>query len=206
MGQSHRLLLVDDARHMHAATASAELATILRAAGIDVNATEDAAAVMNLAGVFDCVMLYTQGDTFNAREVESLTSFVRGGGGLIGVHSAAATNKTDDAYARLLGSRFLSHGAVADYEVFVTDPGHPICQGVKTFHIRDELYVIQPFDTFRPFLGAQWQGKLQPLGYTKDEGKGKVAYLANGHDTVAMSSRPFAQLLVRAVQYVTAGQ
>src|SRR5438105_12718397 len=115
MNRSHRLLLVDDVRHMHAA--SAGLAAIVRAAGAEVTLTEAADAVINLAGQFDCVMLYTQGDTFNAREVESLTQFVRGGGGLVGVHSAAATNKTDDAYARLLGSRFLTHGPIADYEV-----------------------------------------------------------------------------------------
>ena len=130
-----------------------------------------------------------------------LTKFVRGGGGLLGIHSASATNKTDDNYAKLLGSRFIGHGPVLDYEVNVSDADHPIAHRVQNFHIRDELYLLKPFGEFRTFLTGWWNGKAQPLGYSKDEGNGRVVYLANGHDPIAMSSKAFQKLLVRSVRY-----
>lgn len=174
----------------------------MQAAGIDVTSTDDVSALSRLdAGVFDCVMLYTQGDTFSPAQVEALTKFVRGGGGLVGVHSATATNKSDDAYAKLLGSRFIGHGPVLDFEVTVSDPDHPIAHGIQNFGIRDELYISQPFDQIRVFLTSSWNGVPQPMGYTKDEGAGRVAYMANGHDPVAMSNKSFRVLLGRAVRY-----
>ena len=178
------------------------LAEIVRAAGIDVTATDDVARVATLPdGGFTGVMLYTQGDTFSPPQVQTLTQFVRGGGGLIGVHCATATNKTDDAYASLLGSRFAGHGPVFEFEVTVSDPDHPIGRGMHNFHLRDELYISKPFTPFHTFLTGHWQESIQPLGYTRSEGSGRVAYLANGHDTVAISSREFQRLLVRAVRW-----
>lgn len=196
------MLFIHDPGKHHDPRGAVELASILQSAGIDVTSTDDASTVSHLAdGTFDCVMLYTQGDTFSPPQVEALTKFVRGGGGLVGVHSATATNKTDDAYAKLLGSRFIDHAPVFDFEVTVSDPDHPIAHRIENFQIRDELYLSQPFDAFRTFLTGWWNGKPQPLGCTRDEGKGRVAYLANGHDIVAMSSETFRQLLVRAVRY-----
>src|SRR5580765_3708322 len=115
-----RVFLLGDSRHQHDARGSEVLAETLRAAGNEVTFSEDASLIGNLVGeAFDCVVLNTQGETFSASQVEALTQWVRGGGGLIGVHSAAATNKNDDAYARLLGSRFIGHGPVLDFEVSV---------------------------------------------------------------------------------------
>jgi predicted dehydrogenase len=198
----HQILFIHDPKKHHSPQAADMLAQILRSAAIEVTATDDVSAVASLAGgKFGGVMIYTQNDTFSPPQVQTLTSFVRGGGGLIGVHSATATNKTDDAYAKLLGSRFAGHGAVLDFEVTISDPDHPIAHRIPNFHIRDELYVLKPFDEFQTFLTGWWDGKPQPLGYTKNEGTGRVAYLANGHDTTAMSSKAFQQLLVRAVRY-----
>lgn len=200
--QPHHVLLVCDPKHHHDPRGGEALAKILTSSGVNVTATEDVSSVTRLAGgAFDCAMLYTQSDTFSPAEVESLTSWVRGGGGLVGVHSAAATNKTDDAYARLLGSRFIGHGPVIDFQIAVSDPDHPIAHRIKDFHIRDELYVLQPFGEFRTFLSAWWDGKAQPMGYSRDEGAGKVVYLANGHDPAAMSSKAFQKMLTRAVRF-----
>jgi type 1 glutamine amidotransferase len=199
---SHQILFIHDPKQHHSPQAAQMLGEIVRAAGIDVTATDDVARVSTLPeGEFAGVMIYTQNDTFSPPQVEALTQFVRGGGGLVGVHSATATNKTDDAYARLLGSRFAGHGPVLDFEVTVSDPDHPIARGMRNFRIRDELYMSKAFDQFRTFLTGSWKDTMQPLGYTKSEGNGRVAYLANGHDTVAMSSREFQQLLVRAVRW-----
>jgi predicted dehydrogenase/type 1 glutamine amidotransferase len=197
-----RILFIHDPRRHHMPEGAGLLGELLTDAGMEVTATDAVSAVAKLAsGAFDVVALYTQGDTFLPQEVETLSQYVRNGGGLLGIHSATATNKTDDAYAKLIGSRFIGHGPVLDYEVTVSDPDHPIVHRVQNFHIRDELYMLKPFSEFRTFLTGWWNGKPQPLGYTKEEGKGRVAYLANGHDPAAMSSKAFQKLVVRAARW-----
>src|SRR4051794_46108 len=203
MPESHdRVLLISDPRHHHDARGGPIIADTLRAAGLDVTHTEDVSAVSKLAaGAFATLLLYTQGDTFTPAQVDLMTRWVRGGGGLVGIHTATATNKTDDNYARLIGSRFIGHGPVFDFDVTVSDPKHPIAQRVQNHHLTDELYLLKPFDDFHVFLTAYYNGKPQPLGYTKRESDGRVAYLANGHDFRSLTFPTVKQLIVRAVRW-----
>src|SRR5437870_3090381 len=53
----------------------------------------------------------------------------------------------------------------------------------------------------QPFLTAWWCGAAQPLAFTRAVGAGRIVYLANGHDTGAVSHPTFQQLLVRSVRY-----
>src|ERR1051326_5722930 len=145
MNLPQRVLLVLDPRHHHAVEGHDVLHANLKSAGFEVTRTEDPAMVAHLpGGKFDCAVLYTQGQTFDSAQVEALTKFVRNGGGLVAIHSAAATNKTDDAYARLIGSRFIGHGPVFDFTVSVSDKEHPIAHRIQDFRITDELYLLQP--------------------------------------------------------------
>ena len=151
-------------------------------------------------------MLYTQGDTFNPAEVDSLAAWTDQGGAIVGVHSAAATNKTDDRYARLIGSRFIGHGPVGEFTVRVADANHPLARGISDFAITDELYRLQPFDEFKTFLEADLDGQAQPMAYSKPEGAGRVVYLANGHDLRSINHPAIQQLLVQAVNFAVNGQ
>lgn len=197
-----RVLVLRDPRHHHDPRGGDVIAQTLNSAGFDATLTEDVSCVSRLShGQIDCLVLYTQGDTFDASQVESLTTWLRAGGALVGVHTATATNKTDDAYARLIGSRFIGHGPVFDFKVHVADPEHPIVHRIQDYRITDELYLLQPFDDFHVLLDAWWQGRKQPIAYTKSEGKGRVVYLANGHDPRALSHPTVQQLLSRAVRY-----
>jgi predicted dehydrogenase len=60
---------------------------------------------------------------------------------------------------------------------------------------------MQPFDDFQTFLTAWWDGKPHPMGYTKSEGKGRVAYLANGHDPRSLAHPTVGQLVIRAIRW-----
>jgi type 1 glutamine amidotransferase len=105
----------------------------------------------------------------------------------------------------LLGSYFLTHPPICEFRVEVKDSGHPLTKGLGTsFVVEDEPYFIElqnPGATrilltaeygpggVSPNIGTiyptdtslQPDGKTRVLGYTKDVGKGGVAYLALGH-------------------------
>jgi predicted dehydrogenase len=46
-----------------------------------------------------------------------------------------------------------------------------------------------------------WQGKQMPMAYVRNHGKGRVAYLANGHTRQCWQHPEFQKLLVRAIAW-----
>jgi type 1 glutamine amidotransferase len=109
------------------------------------------------------------------------------------------------AHHALLGSYFLTHPLIREIRVQVADPGSPLARGLGTsFVVEDEPYFIELQDPaashilltaeygpdcVSPNIGTlypsdtslQADGKTRVLGYTKDVGKGGVAYVALGH-------------------------
>ena len=120
-----------------------------------------------------------------------------------------------------LGAFFLNHPPVRRFTVHVSNAGHPIAKGLPaTFDVVDELYLIElqdpegtdillttelEADPSPPGFGFVYQrdtslqpdGKTRVLGYTRQVGRGAVAYIALGHcHTPASSIQPFVDVSV----------
>lgn len=104
-----------------------------------------------------------------------------------------------------LGSFFLNHPPLSKFQVQVTDASHPLTQGLPpSFEVVDELYLIELQDPANSQVllttelaqdpspegfGFSYEvdtsllpdGKTRVLGYTRDHGKGGVAYIGLGH-------------------------
>lgn len=158
-------------------------------------------------GRFDVLMLYTQGhhDELTDPLAETMQKFVENGGGMVGLHSANASFKENRKYLELIGSRFAGHGPVIDFQVRPTDPEHPVTARTSAFRVTDELYISEPVSDFHPFAVAHWQGVDYPMGYQRDVGKGRVVFLANGHDQRSLGNPYFQRWLIRATR-VAAGE
>jgi uncharacterized protein len=105
----------------------------------------------------------------------------------------------------LLGSRFLTHPPICKIRVEVSDADHPLTRGLgRSFEVEDEPYFIELQDpgstrilltadygpsATSPAIGTlyasdtslQADGRTRVLGYTRQVGKGGVAYIALGH-------------------------
>ena len=105
----------------------------------------------------------------------------------------------------VLGSFFLNHPPLCKFRVEVAQQDHLLTRGLPTsFEVMDELYMIElqepvssqillttplPTDPSPPGFGFVYDadtallpdGKTRVLGYTRDIGKGGVAYIALGH-------------------------
>ena len=105
----------------------------------------------------------------------------------------------------LLGSYFLTHPQICEFRVEVSSTASPLTQGLgKSFVVEDEPYFIELQDpgstrilltadygasgvspTVGPLYGSdtslQPDGRTRVLGYTREVGKGGVAYFALGH-------------------------
>lgn len=147
---------------------------------------------------FDAVMLYANYDQITPEQEASLLRFVEQGGAFLPVHSASACFGHSDAFVKLVGGRFNSHG----FETFTTRvaPGqenHPILRGYKGFETKDETYVHRDHnEDGRTVLMLREQ---EPWTWVREQGKGRVFYTAYGHDQATWGQLAFHDLLIRGI-------
>ncbi len=148
---------------------------------------------------------------------QSLSEFVRGGKGVIGIHAA-----TDNFYdwpegAEMMGALFAGHpwGRCA---VKLDDPGHPLLRAFegKGFWINEEMYklrepysrerlrVLLSFDMDRMTKDDADKGRPDrdnPIAWIQDVGKGRVFYCSLGHDKPIFMDKTLLAFYLDGIQY-----
>ena len=96
-------------------------------------------------------------------------------------------------FMEVLGSQFIAHPPIAPYTVHVTQPNHPLVEGIEPFETTDELYLLEvkgDLDVVlhsefegeaTGFLEKDWEKNTHPVLYTHKVGDGEVLYLTLGH-------------------------
>ena len=131
----------------------------------------------------------------------SLMDFVKGGKGIVGIHSA-----TDNFYdwpeaAETMGGLFDGHpwGSKGTWAIKIDDPKHPLTAAFKgeDFKISDEIYRIKGFsrEKLRVLIsldmadetnlkagGVKLTDKDVPISWVHGYGKGRVFYCSLGHN------------------------
>lgn len=164
--------------------------------GIDLTYTEDPTAAISEAGLlpFDAVLLYgnwEQDGTMPPPQLAALLAFVEGGGGFVPVHCASACWSRSPEFVRLVGARFLRHGA-EEFMVENVLPDHPVLGGLRSYHAWDETYEHAEHGSDRVILQRR-QG--EPWTWVRTQGKGRVFYTAGGHDHRVWDVPAFQDLL-----------
>ncbi len=154
-------------------------------------------------GRYDAVLGYTDGRDLKKDQESGLVNFVKAGGAFIGLHGAAASFAKNAAYIDMLGATFASHDAAFEFPVTPTAADSMITRRVQPFRVFDELYILDKFqaDAVEVLATAMWKGKAQPMAYTKSYGKGRVFFLALGHDARALNHPEVQKLLRRGVDW-----
>jgi type 1 glutamine amidotransferase len=179
---------------------------------------------------FDAVVMNnTMLDVFGPPEVEetrmrALLDFVRGGKGLVGIHSASVwardpANQTDADFRQLIGGRFSDHPWESEpASIRIEDPSHPLnaAWGGKAalpLPFRDELFqfaapysrkkvrVLFSLDLSETADKGQRPDKDYPLAWVQSFGKGRSFYTALGHNKDAFRNAMFLRLLQDGVQF-----
>jgi type 1 glutamine amidotransferase len=124
--------------------------------------------------------------------LEAFLSWIAGGKGFVGIHSASDTYHDRPPYLSMLGGEFVTHGAIVDAEVRVDETTHPsVVQWAPSFRIADEFYRFRSLDPNRRTLLSLARdpgdgvstpaGVPQPLAWYKNYSAGRVFYTALGH-------------------------
>jgi type 1 glutamine amidotransferase len=127
-------------------------------------------------------------------------NYVRAGGGLLLLH-AGTCYKDLPAMRGIIGGAFLSHPAQCSV---VVQPvaGHPVSKDVDVFVGEDEHYQMAQDDkSAKVFLLAYSDHGIQPAGWTRTEGAGRVCALTPGHNRQIWENAKFQKLLANAVRW-----
>jgi type 1 glutamine amidotransferase len=142
------------------------------------------------------VFYYTVGEITDAQR-DGLSNFVKSGKGYVGIHSAADSFRDDPAYRAMVGGHFITHPRYRQYQVSVVDGEHPITKGMDEFMVTDEQYITDYDPRVHVLASALWKGKAMPVAWTKSWGKGRLFYLALGHNPESCRDANFKLLLQR---------
>ena len=154
--------------------------------------------------------------------VESLEEYVFDGGGLLALHSAAASFKNNATYGELLGGVFTGHGPV---ETFTVEPGGTAATAGtggtggtwpfgQRFSVRDELYELKVTTDVTVHLQAvrdrgsdkqPQDGKNLPVCWTRHFSRGRVAYLSLGHTAEALAAPEVARIIDHLFRWIQDG-
>jgi type 1 glutamine amidotransferase len=180
--------------------------------GFAVDATEDASAftTQNLAQYQAVIWLSTTGDVLNATQQAAFESYVSGGGGYVGVHSAADTEYDWAWYGSCVGAYFQSHPAQQQATVVVEDRTNDSTAHLPaTWSRYDEWYnyrtnprgsatVLMRLDE-SSYSGGSMGGD-HPITWWHDVGSGRAWYTGLGHTIESYSDSNFTRMLLGGIR------
>lgn len=130
--------------------------------------------------------------------MQSLTRYLREGGGFVALHCTSGCFPKSPSWFKLIGARFKSHGAEIFQPQIISN--HSSLEGWANFNAWDETYIQEHVDDNREILAMRG---AEPWTWIKEIGAGRLFYTASGHDERVWREPAFADLLIRAVKYVS---
>lgn len=129
---------------------------------------------------------------------QAFQEYVRRGNGLLAVHSGSAGYAHAKIYRQLLGGVFDHHPAQCDV---TAEPrsDHPLTAELKPFAFYDEHYFMDMEPGNDIFLTTHSEHGVQPGGWTRSEGQGRVCVLTPGHNPPVWTHPDYQTLLHRAI-------
>jgi type 1 glutamine amidotransferase len=159
------------------------------------------------------VFALTTGDVLSDEEELALTRYVRGGGGLLGIHSAADTEHGSPPFLELIGAEFASHPPEQFGAMKIEDPDNPSVSFLsRSWNWNDEWYdfvrnprgsvhVVASLDPTS--ISGSAMGDDHPVVWCQAPGLGISFYTALGHGSTAYDDPLFRRHLGGALDVVT---
>ena len=200
-------------RHDSIPQAVETLSALAAQAGLDVVHSEDPGLFEDASlARFDAVVFAnTTGDVLDPAQQAAFRRYIAGGGGFMGVHSAADTHKQWPWYGDLVGAWFKNHppGLQTAPVRFESGRGPG---GLQRWQVTDELYnyrrnprpaveVIATVDESGYAGGTM--GSDHPIAWCHAAAGGRAWYTGLGHDPALYADPVFREHLLRGLRYAT---
>jgi type 1 glutamine amidotransferase len=205
---------------------------LLTRAGMRVDVTETPAKDLTSANLAKYGVLFLNyKDTKNGGpdthwSIDNKKAFeeaVHGGRGLLVYHHASSAftsgSDFDKEFEKIIAGGWRkqgNHGKRHVFSVTIRKADHPITQGLPSEfqHANDELYqnsvmfpesVVLAMAYSDKSIDPKNSGKMEPVVWVAQFGKGRVCENVLGHDVAAMKDLGFQTLLIRCVEWAARG-
>ncbi len=149
------------------------------------------------------VVLYFQKKNISDSLLDSMENFVFNGGGLLAVHAASASFKQNKRYFNLIGGRFTHHGKIAKFKVDVAKEQSGIYKDISGFFVTDKPYFHEYLEDVTVHFSTEFGSKVEPVVWTREFGKGKVAYCSLGHCAPVLKHPQVASIVHQSLDWLT---
>ena len=179
-------------------------------AGWTASYTDDVSTIRDNLDAADVLILTNNQPIPDSLTRQAIFDYVDNGKGLLLIHPALWYNWNDwPIYNKeLAGGGSRSHGPYGAFEITVTQPEHPIVQGMDpVFTLEDELYRFE-MDSEGPELnvlatGAEPDtGTEYPVIWTVVHPSRNIVGITLGHDSFTHESSNYKSLLINSVNYL----
>ncbi len=206
-----KLLLLTGGSHPYEETTPV-ISEFLTEAGHDLDVSECASELEgDLSGydaiVFNSLRQETTDNDLNDAQRSGFKDYVASGGGLVSVHISAASTPDWPEMKKITGGGWILgeswHPPFGWFQVYVSNPDHPLAKDVEPFWTYDECYCGLDIQSgIDVFMHGIVKDKERPLGWSFKYGDGMVANIALGHAGSSALHPQFRQLILNSVDYV----
>lgn len=181
----------------------AELGTIL-AEEVELTCTEDYGGLArDELAAYDLIITYA--DRWKAKStpelVDAVLAFVAGGGGMLCLHNGIIVS--DYELTQMYGGIFTMHPPYETLQFRVPATEHPILEGISDFAMGEEPYQfdLDPFTERTALLEYEYEGRRWPAAWAHRFAKGRVVYLAPGHNVESFQHPMFRRLIANGARW-----
>ena len=172
---------------------------------------------LDLMQIDTLVFAATSGPVLHEQHRTALESWMRDGGGLVGLHTADATESMWPYFVDAIGATLKTHApGVYPAEFTIEDPEHPIVQGMPLrWPQTDEIHVFnsRPEETAMTILmavdeatlpasyGEEFKVGYHPVAWAHELYGGRVFYSCLGHGAETYEDPAYVELVARAIEW-----
>jgi type 1 glutamine amidotransferase len=144
------------------------------------------------------------------RHERAFEEYVGNGKPILAHHGAVASYDDWPRFGELVGVAWIwgttNHSPIQSHTVQIAKSRHPVNAGINDFEIVDELYydlkIANDLKT-QTHATARWDGRDHPMVIAAQrETRGRLVYLANGHDLRAFEAPSLGKLWTNSVKWL----
>ena len=139
-----------------------------------------------------------------------IEAYVRGGGGLLALHTAVICFDDWEEWASMVGGAWVwgqsSHPPLQAVDIKLAASTHSVTQGLSNFTLDDEVYqslALREHVTVLATANTANEATWHPVVWTHEYGSGRVMCDTLGHDVSSLREPAHAALLQRGARWLT---
>ncbi|MDE0088017.1 MAG: ThuA domain-containing protein [Candidatus Poribacteria bacterium] len=155
---------------------------------------------------YDTVVFYNFHRPYPTEEqAKTILGLTERGQGLVILHHAILAFPEWDKYSDMCGIHErtdFGYFPKQTLQVQVTDPTHPITEGIADWEMGDETYTMKSAgEDSTILLTVDHPNSMDVLGWAREYGNSRIFCLQSGHDNVTYSNPNFREVLLRWIQW-----